>query len=182
MTTSPTSTLSPSITVTADELAHALEKMGLTELVLVALLYDRILQLQSPPQPQTIPGPAPQRTTRKPSSQPSQFNTMRPGPNFFNPVCVEKHRKLQELMKESYPNGIPPPYIVPDAQSKKDAFLINFGVFSAPEHIFSCNDGCHVTPSEKCVDNQQEPFVGTTAGFFRRYLIDPVHVRKTDAI
>ncbi|KAF5370902.1 hypothetical protein D9615_009805 [Tricholomella constricta] len=124
MTTSPTSTPSPSVTVTADELAHALDKMGLTESVSAALLYDTILQLQSPPQPDSIPGPAPQtarddQKVQDSSGQPSQFNTTRPGPDFFDPVRVEKRRKLRELLKESYPDG-PPPYVVTDAQSKED--------------------------------------------------------------
>ncbi|KAF5368714.1 hypothetical protein D9615_010319 [Tricholomella constricta] len=118
MTTSPTSAPSTSVTVTADELAHALDKMGLTESVSAALLYDTILQLQSPPQSETIPGPALQtardddQKVQDSSGQPSQFNTTRPGPDFFDPVRVEKRRKLRELMKESYPDGIPPPYVV----------------------------------------------------------------------
>lgn len=44
MTATPSnSTSSPSILVTADALAHALDKMGLTESVSATLLYDTIL-------------------------------------------------------------------------------------------------------------------------------------------
>ena len=39
----------------------------------------------------------------------------RPGPDFFDPDHVKKHCKLWELtIKESYLNGISPPYVVPD--------------------------------------------------------------------
>jgi hypothetical protein len=56
-----TSTSSPSATVTADVLAHALDKMGLTESVSATLLYDTILQVQSAQSPQSAQ-PAPQIT------------------------------------------------------------------------------------------------------------------------
>ena len=56
MATTSSTSASPSVTVTADGLAHALDKMGLTESVSAALLYDTILQLQFPSQPQTTPG------------------------------------------------------------------------------------------------------------------------------
>jgi hypothetical protein len=50
-TTPSTSTSSPSVTVTEDALAHALDKMGLTESVSATLLYDTILQVQSAQSP-----------------------------------------------------------------------------------------------------------------------------------
>ncbi len=73
-TTPSTSTSSPSVTVTADTLAHALDKMGLTELVSATLLYDTILQVlsaQSPQSPQHPPESAqlPPQITQSPVPQ-----------------------------------------------------------------------------------------------------------------
>jgi hypothetical protein len=59
-------------------------------------------------------------------NQPSQFNTTRPGPDFFDPVRVEKRRKLRELMKADFPNGIPQPYVVINAQSRKGLHFVVF--------------------------------------------------------
>jgi hypothetical protein len=50
-TTSPTSASPPTVTVTKDILAHALDEMGLTDSVSASLLYDTILRLQQSPSP-----------------------------------------------------------------------------------------------------------------------------------
>ncbi|KIL60703.1 hypothetical protein M378DRAFT_13955 [Amanita muscaria Koide BX008] len=135
-TTPSTSTSSPSVTVTADVLAHALDKMGLTESVSATLLYDTILQVQSaqspqspqpPPQsaqppPQITQSPVPQIQMAKadypkgfrtvlwagpgPFNQPREFNTTTPLPDLFDPVRVEKRRKLREMAKADFPNGV----------------------------------------------------------------------------
>ncbi|KAM6493404.1 hypothetical protein JOM56_011538, partial [Amanita muscaria] len=71
-TTPSTSTSSPSVTVTADVLAHALDKMGLTESVSATLLYDTILQVQSAQSPQ----PPPQSAQPPPQPEPRPSDQM----------------------------------------------------------------------------------------------------------
>ncbi|KAF8338697.1 hypothetical protein F5887DRAFT_507062 [Amanita rubescens] len=71
-TTPSTSTSSPSVTVTADALAHALDKMGLTESVSATLLYDTILQAQSAQSPQSPQSPQPPPQSAQPPPQITQ--------------------------------------------------------------------------------------------------------------
>ena len=52
---------SPTVTVTKDILSHALDKIGLTNLVSASLLYGTILQLQ-----QSVPSPSPPPTSEWP--------------------------------------------------------------------------------------------------------------------
>lgn len=138
MTSPSTSTSSPSVVVTPDELARALDKMGLTEAVSAASLYDTILQLRSktvpsPPQPpQTTPDPPQVQcsqiiaffTLRKYvtnssggqdsqkdqgfADQPRHINTGGPSLDFYDPVRAEKRRIMRESVKAQYPNGPPP--------------------------------------------------------------------------
>ncbi|KIL61437.1 hypothetical protein M378DRAFT_166885 [Amanita muscaria Koide BX008] len=134
-TTSSTSASSLIVTVTRDILARALDKMGSTDSVSASLLYDTIIQLQ-----ESVPSPSPPPTSewpgckitlwnakafqndQRPSGPPYQFNTFRPEPDseFFDPVRVERRRKVREEMKELYPNGVPDPYVFTNAQFRKD--------------------------------------------------------------
>ena len=41
-----------------------------------------------------------------PFNQPRQFDATTPGPDFFDPVRVEKRRKLREMAKADFPNGV----------------------------------------------------------------------------
>ncbi|KIL70389.1 hypothetical protein M378DRAFT_175632 [Amanita muscaria Koide BX008] len=117
-TTPSTSTSSPSVTVTADALAHALDKTGLTESVSATLLYDTQVQSAQPP-PQITQSPVPQTQMAKadypratlwagpgPFNQPTSITTT-PLPDFFDPVRVEKRRKLREMAKADYPIATP---------------------------------------------------------------------------
>ncbi|KAM6499888.1 hypothetical protein JOM56_005396 [Amanita muscaria] len=127
-TTPSTSTSSPSVTVTADALAHALDKTGLTESVSATSLYDTQVQSaqssQPPPQsaqppPQITQSPIPQTQMAKADypratlwAGPGPFNqstsiTTTPRPDFFDPVRVEKRRKLREMAKADYPIATP---------------------------------------------------------------------------
>ncbi|KAM6500109.1 hypothetical protein JOM56_003123 [Amanita muscaria] len=133
-TTSSTSASSPTVTVTRDILARALDKVGLTDSVSVSLLYDTILQLQQsvpsnphhclrPPSGQVVKSPfGAFQNDQRPSGPPYQLNTFRPEPDsdFFDPVRVERRRKVREEMKELYPNGVPDPYVFTNAQFRKD--------------------------------------------------------------
>jgi len=117
-TTPSTSTSSPSVTVTADVLAHALDKTGLTESVSATLLYDTQVQSAQPPT-QITQSPVPQTQMAKADypratlwAGPGPFNeatsiTTTPRPDFFDPVRVEKRRKLREMAKADYPIATP---------------------------------------------------------------------------
>jgi hypothetical protein len=41
-----------------------------------------------------------------PFNQPREFTTTTPGPDFFDPIRVEKRRKLREMAKADFPNGV----------------------------------------------------------------------------
>ncbi|KAF8351950.1 hypothetical protein F5887DRAFT_1277681 [Amanita rubescens] len=75
-----TSSTSPSVTVTADGLAHALDKMGLTESVSAASLYDTILRLQSPGPGNAIPQTAKEGSPVEHRRPPRVMMRAYPGP------------------------------------------------------------------------------------------------------
>ncbi|KAF8223432.1 hypothetical protein L208DRAFT_1381444 [Tricholoma matsutake] len=128
MTAHPSTTASSSSTaIMLGDIIRTLDQMGLMESVSSMEFYDVLLRLLSAPSPLWCPTSALRKflhtstvgqEVQGSSGQPSQFNTMRPGPNFFDPVRVEKCRRLWEIMKESYPDGIPQPYVVINAQSR----------------------------------------------------------------
>ena len=55
------------------------------------------------------------------SGQSTQFDTTRPGPEFFDLVRTEKRHKLRELIKEWFPNGVPPYHVIINTQSIIDS-------------------------------------------------------------
>jgi len=103
----PKTSNDPSVTVTLDELARAINNMGLAPTVSAELLYHAILQVQaSPYTPQSQITPA---------QQPSEDLRFPPEPRVVitSPEQItrfQERRKLLEMAKASFPNGVPDRY------------------------------------------------------------------------
>ncbi|KIL67058.1 hypothetical protein M378DRAFT_160037 [Amanita muscaria Koide BX008] len=113
-----------------------IDRLGIS---VIAVRHNFILQQQ-----QSVPSPSPPSTSewpgckitlwnakafqndQRPSGPPYQFNTLRPEPDsdFFDPVRVERRRKVREEMKELYPNGVPDPYVFTNAQFRKGLHFV----------------------------------------------------------
>jgi hypothetical protein len=127
MSSPSSSTTPPSIIVTLDDLRLALDKMGLTKSVSAVELYHSILQLQA-----SVPStPSPSASARRKEAilqtakdppndhdfctQPriSKSTIIEPGSEYFSPARRERRRKLLELAKAAFPDGVPSRYPKP---------------------------------------------------------------------
>jgi hypothetical protein len=129
------SEMPPRITITLNELARALDQMGSTEPVLATRLYHTLLQLQSLPPtagaPTTIQSKpnhdvyANKQYTMSSSSaamdspedrgSPIQSSETQPSTEILSDK--EIRRRMLEMAKASFPDGIPSPYVIIDVGS-----------------------------------------------------------------
>jgi hypothetical protein len=128
------SEIPPRITITLDELARALDQMGSTEPVLATRLYHTLLQLQSVPPtagaPTTLQSESnhdvydkkhytmnSSAATDSPDDQSSPIQSSETKPSTEILGDKEIRRRMLEIAKASFPDGIPSPYVIIDVGS-----------------------------------------------------------------
>jgi hypothetical protein len=124
----------PRITITLDELARALDQMGSTEPVLATRLYHTLVQLQSVPSTAEAPTTLQSKSNRdvydniqytmnssaatdSPEDQGSPIQSSETKPSAEILSDKEIRRRMLEMAKASFPDGIPSPYIIIDVGS-----------------------------------------------------------------
>jgi len=111
------------ITVTLAELARALDQMGATEPVSATRLYHTLLQLQSAPLTGQSGSNCDVHTTNSSAAtagpndpgSPIQSGEIKPNSDVLSHQGMspkERRRRLLEMAKASFPNGVPSPYVV----------------------------------------------------------------------
>ena len=120
------SEMPPRITITLDELARALDQMESTEPVLATRLYHTLLRLQSVPATAGAPTTLQSKSNRdvydnkqytmnssdspQDHGSPIQSSETKPSTEILSDK--EIRRRMLEMAKASFPDGIPSPYVI----------------------------------------------------------------------
>ncbi|KAF5375914.1 hypothetical protein D9615_008182 [Tricholomella constricta] len=114
---------SSSLTVTVGELARAIDRMGLTESLSAETLFDSILRVQATSSTRVAQRKAILQSSMEPCkasglpTMPKDFVMIKPNPESVTPERLERRRKMLELAKATFPNGVPLPYTILSSHS-----------------------------------------------------------------
>ncbi|KAF5375954.1 hypothetical protein D9615_008155 [Tricholomella constricta] len=117
---------SVTVTVTVDELARAIDRMGPTESLSAETLFDSIHRVQATSSTRVALRQAILQSSMEPCkdkglpTMPKDFVMIKPNPESVTPKRLEQRRKMLELTKAAFPNGVPLPYTIFSSTPKRD--------------------------------------------------------------